>query len=211
MSAKQPRPYAQILSRAEHLVDVLRPGCERIEIAGSLRRGKAEVSDIEIIVIPKPLLDLFGEPGKFSQVDAILGSLPIAYSKRGPKQKQFLVRDSHGDEIQVDLFVQTDPETWGVNYLIRTGDALFSKRMVTPTWQGGFMPSGFSVKNARVWCDGEPLPTPQESDVFDLWKMAFVDPRYRELAAAAYARPTPVDVRAASAHPGDVLFSGRPA
>src|SRR3972149_1812673 len=34
------------------LVMALRPVCERVEIAGSIRRGKAEVKDIEIVCVP---------------------------------------------------------------------------------------------------------------------------------------------------------------
>ena len=38
---------------AEGLVKLLKPGCRRIEIAGSLRRKKKEVEDIELLCIPK--------------------------------------------------------------------------------------------------------------------------------------------------------------
>jgi len=36
------------------LVALLRPACERIEIAGSVRRGKLEVHDAEVVIIPTP-------------------------------------------------------------------------------------------------------------------------------------------------------------
>ena len=39
---------------AQQLVHVLKPHCARIEIAGSIRRMKAQVGDIEIVCIPKP-------------------------------------------------------------------------------------------------------------------------------------------------------------
>ena len=39
---------------AGQVVDLLRPHCHRIEIAGSIRRRKPEPSDIEIVVLPKP-------------------------------------------------------------------------------------------------------------------------------------------------------------
>lgn len=39
---------------AEALIEELRPYCERISIAGSIRRGKQEVKDIEIVAVPKP-------------------------------------------------------------------------------------------------------------------------------------------------------------
>ena len=43
--------YAQQM--AEALVELLAPACERIEIAGSVRRGKARPNDVEIVAIPR--------------------------------------------------------------------------------------------------------------------------------------------------------------
>ena len=43
--------YAQQM--AEALVELLAPACERIEIANSVRRGKARPSDVEIVAIPR--------------------------------------------------------------------------------------------------------------------------------------------------------------
>ena len=44
--------HADALTIALGLVERLRPACTRIEIAGSVRRGYAEVKDIEIVAIP---------------------------------------------------------------------------------------------------------------------------------------------------------------
>src|SRR6476620_865884 len=38
---------------ARNVVGLMRPFCDRIEIAGSVRRGVAEVKDIEIVCIPR--------------------------------------------------------------------------------------------------------------------------------------------------------------
>ena len=45
---------------AEEILDILRPLCSRIEITGSIRRKKADVHDVDIVLIPKPLVDLVG-------------------------------------------------------------------------------------------------------------------------------------------------------
>ncbi len=42
------------LEIAEKTKELLAPYCERIEIAGSIRRKKPEVKDIELVAIPKP-------------------------------------------------------------------------------------------------------------------------------------------------------------
>jgi DNA polymerase/3'-5' exonuclease PolX len=72
MTAKQKIPLAQARQLAQELATIhLRPACERIEVAGSVRRGKSEVSDVELVAIPRfgEQLNLFGEPA--SQVDLL--------------------------------------------------------------------------------------------------------------------------------------------
>ena len=50
------------LEIANRLVELLSPFCEKINIAGSCRRGKPDVGDIEIVCSPKILIlkDMFG-------------------------------------------------------------------------------------------------------------------------------------------------------
>lgn len=38
---------------AQQLVVDLEPACERIEVAGSIRRQRSQVKDIELVVIPR--------------------------------------------------------------------------------------------------------------------------------------------------------------
>lgn len=47
-------PYADALTIAELVVAQLAPHCERIQIAGSIRRKSRTVKDVEIVCIPKP-------------------------------------------------------------------------------------------------------------------------------------------------------------
>ena len=44
---------AQAENLARRVVETMAPYCERVEIAGSIRRGKAEPKDIEIVAIPR--------------------------------------------------------------------------------------------------------------------------------------------------------------
>ena len=53
MSSGDPIPYAEALPVAEELRELLAPACERIVIAGSLRRRKALVSDVELVAEPR--------------------------------------------------------------------------------------------------------------------------------------------------------------
>lgn len=39
---------------ADKVVTALRPLCERIEIAGSVRRARPEVNDVDLVLLPRP-------------------------------------------------------------------------------------------------------------------------------------------------------------
>lgn len=106
------------------------------------------------------------------------------------------------DYVQVDLFLQPDPATWGVNMLLRTGSAEFSRKMVTKRSQHGFMPDCYQVRDARVWAGAKLLDTPEEADIFALWGMDYVlppqrtdwyDPKFWQ-APVVEVEPAPVQV-----------------
>lgn len=46
-------PLSEAKTIALEIYELLKPHCERIKIAGSIRREKAFVNDIEIVCIPK--------------------------------------------------------------------------------------------------------------------------------------------------------------
>ena len=54
-------PRAVAIQVARELCEALKPHCERLIVAGSLRRGKQEVGDVEILYIPKRGLGKDGE------------------------------------------------------------------------------------------------------------------------------------------------------
>ena len=173
------RPWLQCQRIADGLIDRLSPACNRIEAAGSLRRHCAAVGDIELVAVPVLQLDLFGQPTGRSMVDDLLAEWPVQILKNGDRYKQFVLTTSTGNDYQIDLFLQPDPATWGVNFLIRTGCAEFSKRMVAPTRLGGLMPDRYHVRDARVWDGTAAIDTPEESDVFAAWGMEYIPPEKR--------------------------------
>lgn len=179
MSETPKRPYNQVNTVASTIVEALAPACHRIEIAGSLRRRKPMVGDIEIVAIPIMHANLLGDPLDTSEVDDVLARWPVTLSKNGPKYKAFELEWQAGWTFKVDLFLQPDPATWGVNFLIRTGSSDFSHRMVTPRAQGGSMPNDLTVRDARVWRHGVAQETPEEADIFRLWGMQWIDPKER--------------------------------
>jgi DNA polymerase/3'-5' exonuclease PolX len=133
---------------ADFLVSIIKDYCEKIEILGSIRREKEFVGDIEILAIP--LIGTLKRTvvsglGKFLPVESVKpetnllnGFLEIYFKtnkieviKNGPKVKQFMFpfRYKENFVIQVDLF-QTVKNSWGLQKMIRTGSADYSKNFM---------------------------------------------------------------------------------
>ena len=164
---------------------IVAPYCERIVVAGSIRREKAIIGDIEVVAIPKRHVakqyTLFGD-----SVD--LTTFPIEeWWKSDSRVKE--LNDGHKykkllfNGVQVDLFLQPNPETWGMNLMIRTGSAWFAKMMVTKKESGGFMPDNFTGGSVSFVTEGDvktKLDTREEKSVFDLWGKPFIPPKFRD-------------------------------
>ena len=160
--------FDRALEIACRLQDALSPYCERIQIAGSVRRLKADCGDIELVAKPKmlPLYDMFGEK---SGERSLLNDRAI-FERHGQVLKggKRYVQVALFDGINLDLFVVMEPAQWGVIMAIRTGPADFSKWLVTPRSKGGALPNGWKVEDGRVW-DGQVTPSFPEENDFLAW------------------------------------------
>jgi len=92
---------------AAAVIERLSPYCQKIETAGSIRRRKAIVHDIDLVLIPSDAWNLEGE--------VLALARPFHPKMSGEKLKRF---DYNG--AQVDLYYAT-PQTWATLLLIRTG------------------------------------------------------------------------------------------
>jgi DNA polymerase/3'-5' exonuclease PolX len=167
---------------ANHWRDLLMPYCERVAVAGSVRRQKPEVHDIEIVAMPKPGKDLLGNPiYTITDLSVFLSKLirddELKIIKGGEKYQQFEIV---GDGINLDLFLVTPPAQWGVIFTIRTGPWEFSKWIVTQRNKGGALPSNARVKDGAVWVNGEIIPMPEEADFFDFLGVPMREPGERK-------------------------------
>ena len=165
-------PLSDALFVAERLVDRLSIYCQRIEIAGSVRRKKSGVGDIELVAIPRFETDLFGASSDIHLLDVFDWECVGRIVKGGHKYKQIELEEG----VNLDLFIVTPPAQWGVQFMIRTGSAEFSHRLVTPRKHGGLMPSNYRVKDGAIWSNSHIIATPEEQDVFDLIGIPFIDP-----------------------------------
>ena len=183
MKTKIDRATAKRL--AEEVVRDLADACDRIEIAGSIRRAAPVIGDLEIIAIAKPGRDLFGEsataPTELSvRVDELLAAGRFSDRPRnGPNFKQLVLPwwipatgskqappTATKQAAQVDLFI-TSAKQWAVQLAIRTGPADYSKRLVTRQSWGGLLREGLTVSSGRVWESGKALDLVDEQDFFE--------------------------------------------
>ena len=171
-------PLAEARDLAGLVIAILTPVCDRVKVAGSVRRKKETVGDIEIVCIPKAKTDLFGEV--YREVSDINNALyyigGYTFPRfNGDKFKQFRL-----GPCNCDLFI-TSPECWGMIYTIRTGSADFSHRLVTPKNQGGLCPSYLQAKEGRLLHreTGRAYDTPEEKDVFRIMGLTWIEPEAR--------------------------------
>lgn len=137
---------------ADALAEALEPGCERVAIAGSVRRREPTVGDFEIVAIPR-VLDLFTpatpeRPDLDTLLERLIGQGHMQRGERwGQRHRQcWLPRK----RMTLDLYLVSE-ETWGVQLAIRTGPAGFSKALVTRRCFGGFLPNDCTVHQGRIW------------------------------------------------------------
>jgi hypothetical protein len=117
---------ADATAAAEQLINMMGDVCERIEIAGSIRRKKNSVKDIELVAIPKTVereilavagqLDLFGNMigGKAASVEMV-SLLDQRIDELIAKKQVYRVRPNTGDKgvwgmRQKKLWIK-----WGLN------------------------------------------------------------------------------------------------
>ena len=170
---------------AQKWQEIFQPVCDRIEIAGSIRREKPEVKDIELICVPLQDFesDLFGVSSVpyYPIHDHVLELIKIGKCtpvKSGMKYKQLVLEDG----INLDLFIVTR-QTWAVQFTLRTGPEDFSHWIVKKRRYGGALPSNCYVKHGLVWKEGgkEPLDIRSEEDFLDFLNLGWVEPKDRRV------------------------------
>lgn len=184
MSEGKKVPYSEAKEIADELVKLLGSHFKRLEIAGSLRRKKDFIGDIELVGIPQLALveNLLGvdEVSPIGAITDLMRTVGYETEKSGEKYIQF----ASSDKISVDLFLCT-PETWGCIFMIRTGSAKFTRKMVTKRVYGGWCPNHLRFSDGRLWeyrgTELVALDTPEEADVFREIGLAYIPPEERSL------------------------------
>jgi DNA polymerase/3'-5' exonuclease PolX len=128
---------SQALPTANHVVDLLKPHCTKIDIAGSIRREKAEVKDIEIVCLPRveTAKDLFGAEevvGRSTYFTYAVFSIAKFIHKGVPAGKYMQIETHQG--IMLDLFMASDFDYYRT-LAIRTGSAEYAAVIIAAGWR----------------------------------------------------------------------------
>jgi len=156
--------YNEAKTIADELLSEISMYFHRIEIAGSIRRQRSEVKDVELVGIRdlKSLITL-----KFT-----LDKHPKIKGRVDGKYMQFRYKDV----INVDLFF-AEKDNWGNIFAIRTGSAEYSHKVLARGWvEAGYRSAEGYLRNSQ----GGKIPLYEEKDLFDLIGIDWIPPEKRE-------------------------------
>lgn len=160
--------YDEALKIAQDTLQELSPHCVRLCVAGSVRRQRPEVKDIEIVAIPKPY-----QTGLFADGIALVvnnwqkvkGELPCKYTQR--------ILPSG---IKLDLFFATR-QNFGLIKAIRTGSAEYSHKVLATTW----VQKGYKSIDGNLTYNGRIVDVPEEEHLFTRLGLKYIEPYLREV------------------------------
>ena len=182
---------------ARVLADIMpefQPACERVIIAGSFRRLKEEIGDLEIVYIPKRgsiphRTELFGtEQVDFAalKIESMLhsGKLVKRVNAKGGftygEKNKLMVHTATG--LPVDFF-STCEANWH-NYLVcRTGPAELNVMICEAAIREGGRWNPYGPGFTRK--DGSLVPVRSEKEVFDFTGLPYAEPERREALVAS--------------------------
>lgn len=192
--------FLTALKYANRIVELLQPHCHKIDIAGSISRCKYDPDDVEIVCLPKKILqpkDFFQEePRVIPEFDAAIKYMMnehISGDVNGRMMK-FTVKG----HVKVDMFMP-EPEDYYRILAIRTGSATYSHLVLAHAWKSkGWVGTDqglrrrddcFEVYNKggkSKWKvrnhQGEKPPVWQsEQELFQWLGLQWIDPRQREI------------------------------
>lgn len=185
---KEKFEYERALPIATNLLEILRPFCEKVAIAGSIRRMQPKVGDVELLYIPKWEEKISnGEliPKKINKsqekIEELINSNVLSLRRKsngttafGKKVKLLVDNQS---QIPIDLFA-CEKNQWINNLVSRTGGkmtnitiASHAKRM---GWNWLMCDAGFVNKQTH-----EAFIPEKEEDVFGFVRIPYMTPEER--------------------------------
>lgn len=185
-SEKVKYPRGLAIEAVREILAMFQAGCRRVVVAGSLRRMKEEVGDVEILYLPnfaEVKADWFSTR-RVNVADRVLDTMlasgliakrrNVLFQESWGSQNKYAVHVTSG--IPVDFF-ETYEEAW-FNYLVcRTGGAESNMRVASAAQAKGWKwhPYGIGFHDEQ----GNTVRVGSEREVFELVGLPFLEPKER--------------------------------
>jgi DNA polymerase (family 10) len=181
----QPSPTLPRLSLANgeaiaaKIISALAPMCERIEVAGSIRRRRQSVGDVDIVLLPKP--------GELNSIAARLDRNTEVIQDGESNKIRILHLPNLGLSVQIDVFVakpaegtllETIPSNFGSILLCRTGCVSHNIRLVQ---RAKIRCLEWDYTRGVLNAAGKVLASAEESDIYRVLDLPFQEPQNREV------------------------------
>ena len=189
MSDKPRFPADEAKAVAAEIMRWLDPACERLVVAGSLRREKPTVGDVEILYLP--LTELRPNPqDMFNALTINLADEAIATMESAgvlERRKNTIGRETFGplnklmrhraSGIPVDLFCEPSWDDWFRSLVIRTGPKELNVRLITTAAKRGIGVHAYGTGLTDM--RGNPIPCDSEERFFEICGARYLEPKDR--------------------------------
>lgn len=178
MSGGDPVSNKVAWRHADDLVRELDPLCIQISKAGSLRRGKTTVNDVEIVVQPKRAREFLARLDKWVIDGKVRKASYNGETRWGPKYRGLMY-----EGIRFEFFL-ADEHNYGYILWLRTGPGDANHFVMT---QIAAKNAPYRARDGYWWIDGKPIHVPDETEMFRLLGISTVIPPHAR-TAEMYAR-----------------------
>ena len=160
MSSGPRVPIIEATSIARSFIKEIEDICNKIAIVGSIRRGKQDIGDIDILTIPKSksLLDKKIEELADNVISGIGASWQVIFIYKG---------------IKLNI-LKTTLDSWGSSLLHSTGSKEFNTKLRSRAKSQGMLLNQYGLFNGDLYLAGS-----SEEDIFRILKLEFIEPRSR--------------------------------
>lgn len=165
---------AEAQIEATEILKKIAPFCVEIAIAGSVRRRRPEVNDIEIVLIPKEVPDMNALLPMYVRCPDLIDAInkwPAVRGEPTGKYTRRIIRPG----VEVDFFL-VDRDNWGLQLALRTGSAEFSHHVLAHGW----CVAGCEGRGGHLFRGDKMIPVRTEHELFELIGHRWVEPELRE-------------------------------
>lgn len=146
----------------ERVIDALMPYCSMACVAGSIRRRKPIVGDVDIVAVPLP--------DENEQLLAAFRSLGVCEGKGK------VVLSATIEGVQVDLWL-VPAASWGAAILFATGSAQENIRLRAVAKRSGWKLSQYDLSDVAT---GQIIASETEESIYEELGLSFLRPEQRE-------------------------------